>query len=118
MYYFLAKLWCVVLMVLIVVEETNGGGLVVAELKEPALGGAKAAGAMRVIGYTHVSLMNDQSGDATLAAKQKFEHLAATRGVKVKHYNADNGRLAEQTFLSDIKKGMQRITFCFTKRSY
>ena len=31
-------------MVLIVVEETNGGGLVVAELKEPALGGTKAGG--------------------------------------------------------------------------
>ena len=47
MYYFLARLWCVVSMVLIVVEETNGGGLVVAELKEPALGGTKAEGAMR-----------------------------------------------------------------------
>ena len=47
MYYFLAKLWCVVSMVLIVVEETNGGGLVVAELKEPALGGTKAERAMR-----------------------------------------------------------------------
>ena len=33
-------------MVLIVVEETNGGGLVVAELKEPALGGRKAVWAM------------------------------------------------------------------------
>ena len=65
-----------------------------------------------VTGYTHVSLMNDQSGDATLAAKHEFEHLAATRGVKVKHYNADNGRFAEQTFLSDVKKCMQRITFC------
>ena len=48
MYYFLARLWCVVLLVLIVVEETNGGGLVVAELKEPALGGTKAVGATRL----------------------------------------------------------------------
>ena len=47
MYYFLAKLWCVVSMVLIVVEETNGGGLVVAELKDPALGGTKSERAMR-----------------------------------------------------------------------
>ena len=47
MYYFLAKLWCVVSVVLIVVEETKGGGLVVAELKEPALGGTKAVGAMQ-----------------------------------------------------------------------
>ena len=34
-------------MVLVVLEETNGGGLVVAELKEPALGGTKAERAMR-----------------------------------------------------------------------
>ena len=34
-------------MVLIVVEEANGGGLVVAELKEPALGGPKTVGAIR-----------------------------------------------------------------------
>ena len=47
MYYFLAKLWSVVSMVLIVEEETNGGGLVVAELKEPALGGTKTVGAIR-----------------------------------------------------------------------
>ena len=47
MYYFLAKLWSVVSMVLIVGEETNGGGLVVAKMREPALGGTKAERAMR-----------------------------------------------------------------------
>ena len=45
MYYFLAKLWCVVSMVLIVVEEANGRGLVVAELRDPVLGGTKPGGA-------------------------------------------------------------------------
>ena len=34
-------------MFLIVVEETKGGGLVVAEVREPALGGTKAERAMR-----------------------------------------------------------------------
>ena len=47
MYYFLAKLWCVVSMVLIVVGEANGGGLVVAELNDPVLGGTKTVGAIR-----------------------------------------------------------------------
>ena len=47
MYYFLAKLWCVVSMVLIVVEEANGGGLVVAELREPVFERTKADRAMR-----------------------------------------------------------------------
>ena len=65
-----------------------------------------------VTGYTHVSLMNDQSGDATLAAKHEFEHLAANRGVKIKHYNADNGKFAEKSFMLDIKRCMQRVTFC------
>ena len=32
--------------------------------------------------------------------------------MKAKHYNADNGRFAEQSFLLDVKKCMQRITFC------
>ena len=34
-------------MVLIVMEETTGGGLVVAKMREPALGGTMAARAMR-----------------------------------------------------------------------
>ena len=34
-------------MVLIVVEEANGGGLVVAEMRGPALGGTKVERAMR-----------------------------------------------------------------------
>jgi len=65
-----------------------------------------------VTGYIHVGLMTDQSGDQTLQCKHDFEHKCATRGVKVKHYHADNGRFAEQSFLSSIKKCMQRITFC------
>ena len=32
---------------MIVVEEANGGGLVVAELKDPGLGGTKSVGAIR-----------------------------------------------------------------------
>ena len=34
-------------MVLLVVKEANGGGLVVAELKDPVLGGTKTVGAIR-----------------------------------------------------------------------
>ena len=47
MYCFLARLWNVVSMVLIVVEETTGRELVVAEVREPVLGGTKADRAMR-----------------------------------------------------------------------
>ena len=34
-------------MVLVVMEEANGGGLVVAELRDPVLGGPKTVGAIR-----------------------------------------------------------------------
>ena len=47
MYYFLAKLWSVVLVVLIVVEESIEGGLVVLKVREPGLGGTKAERAMQ-----------------------------------------------------------------------
>ena len=63
-------------------------------------------------GFVHVGLMSDESGDLTLEAKHNFEHLCATRGIKVKAYHADNGRFAEKTFLSDVKRRLQRITFC------
>ena len=65
-----------------------------------------------VTGYIHVGLMTDQSGEATLQAKHNFEHLSATRGVNIKSYHADNGRFAERSFMDDIKRCLQRITFC------
>ena len=48
-----------------------------------------------VTGYVNVGLMQDQSGEATLQAKQYFEHLCSTRDVNIKHYHADNGRFVE-----------------------
>ena len=47
--------------------------------------------------------MTDQSDKATLESKHDFEHLCATRGVKVKVYHADNGRFAERSFINDVK---------------
>ena len=43
-----------------------------------------------VTGFVRVGLVSDQSGDATLQAKYDFEHICATRGIKVKTYHADN----------------------------
>ena len=58
-------------------------------------------------GFVHVGLMSDESGDLTLEAKHNFEHLCATRGIKVKACHADNGRFAGKTFLSDVKRHLQ-----------
>ena len=46
------------------------------------------------IGYVHVGMIQDKSGEATLQAKHYFEHLSSTRGVNIKHYHAENGRFA------------------------
>ena len=62
-----------------------------------------------VTGFVHVGLMTDQSGEATLECKHDFEHMCATRGVKVKAYHADNGRFAERSFINDLKRCFQRI---------
>ena len=65
-----------------------------------------------VSGFCHVGLQTDQSAESTLQAKHEFEQAAASRGVSVKAYHADNGRFAEQSFVEDVKKSSQRITFC------
>ena len=65
-----------------------------------------------VTGYLFVGLMKDQSAEATLQTKHDFEHLAGTRGVDVKSYHADNGRFAERSFVDDVKRCLQRISFC------
>ena len=62
--------------------------------------------------FIHVGLMSDESGELTLEDKHNFDHLCATRGIKVRAYHADNGRFAERSFVSDCRKRLQRITFC------
>lgn len=62
--------------------------------------------------FMYVSLMDQQSGEATLQAKHNFENLAASQDVDIKSYHADNGRFAERAFLDDAKKSHQRVTFC------
>ena len=63
-------------------------------------------------GYVFVDLMRDLTAESTLAAKKEFEHRCAVRGVKVKHYHADNGRFAEPAFVQECKRCKQDLTFC------
>ena len=48
----------------------------------------------------------------TLKAKHAFEQLCGTHGVQVKHYHADNGRFADNAFISDVFAQRQEITYC------
>jgi hypothetical protein len=63
-------------------------------------------------GFTFVALMRDLTAESTLAAKKEFEHKCAVRGVRVKHYHADNGRFAEPAFVNECKRCKQDLTFC------
>ncbi|KAL7542835.1 hypothetical protein ACHAWF_007262 [Thalassiosira exigua] len=62
--------------------------------------------------WLKVDLLDKATGEATLQAKESFENACATCGVTPKHYHADNGRFAEETFVSDCRNKKQKITFC------
>ena len=50
--------------------------------------------------------------EQTLEAKYAFEKLAATYGVKIKRYHADNGHFACKGFREAVAEAGQKITFC------
>ena len=62
--------------------------------------------------FTYSVLMTSCSGDETLRAKQEFEAYAASLGVRISHYHADNGRFQEQKFKDDLILNSQTISFC------
>ena len=47
-----------------------------------------------------------------LAGKPAFEIWAATFGVKINRYHADNGGFSEKPFISEIEGANQKVTFC------
>ena len=63
-------------------------------------------------GFLFVALMRGLTAESTLAAKKEFEHRFAARGVKVKHYHADNGRFTEPAFVQECKRCHQDLTLC------
>ena len=63
-------------------------------------------------GYVFVALMRYLTAELTLAAKKDFEHRCAVRGVKVKHYHADNGRFSELAWINECKRCKPDPTFC------
>ena len=62
--------------------------------------------------FSYVVLMTECSGKETLRAKQEFEAYAASNGVRISHYHADNGRFQESLFVDDVKLNAQTISFC------
>ena len=62
--------------------------------------------------YIHLHEEND--GESITQAKTAFEACASKHNVKVKHYHADNGRFADNKFISSVKERGQTISFCAT----
>jgi len=63
-------------------------------------------------GFTFVYLQRFTTMDETLAAKLAYEQVAASHGIKVEYYRADNGRFAEARFRSAITESNQKFTYC------
>ena len=56
--------------------------------------------------------MRSASQEETLAAKQAYEHLAATHEVTIRRYHANNGRFAEKAFRAAVDDVNQSISYC------
>ena len=62
--------------------------------------------------FIYVHLMRSTTQDETIVAKLAYEKLAASYGVDVRAYRADNGRFAESRFREAVEDANQSITFC------
>ena len=62
------------------------------------------------LGYVH--LQKDSTSAETLKAKKAFELFASKRGVKVRHYHADNGRFVDNAWKEGLEQENQGITYC------
>ena len=58
----------------------------------------------------YVHLMQSLSSEETLAAKKAFERFTQQHGVRILHYHADNGRFADNLFMSACEQ-QQQVTF-------
>jgi len=62
------------------------------------------------LSYCHLQRTN--TAQETIKAKQAFEAYAATHGVNILHYHADNGIFADNDFQNEVRRQGQRLTFC------
>lgn len=61
---------------------------------------------------SYVHLQTSTSAAETMEAKVEFERYAATFGVRVRHYHADNGRFSDNEWRRHVAENGQRLTFC------
>ena len=63
-------------------------------------------------GYTFVFLQRRLMSEETVQAKHAFERTSKQRGVKIRHYHADNRRFADNAFIQDCKIQGQSLSYC------
>ena len=62
--------------------------------------------------YTFVYLQKRITSQETVMAKHAFERATEQRGVKIKHYHADNGQFADNAFIQDCQANRQILSYC------
>ena len=66
----------------------------------------------------YVFLQKSLTSEETLLAKNAFEAHARNCGIKIKHYHADNGRFADNSWKKDIDEKGQTISYCGVNAHY
>ena len=61
---------------------------------------------------SYVYHQTSMTSEETLKSKLAFEKFAASHGVNIKHYHADNGRFKDKLFSKSIEEKEQTISFC------
>ena len=61
---------------------------------------------------SYVVLMTSCSGQEIHCANQEFEAWAASHGIRILHYHADNGCFAKTSFKEDLCLNAQSISIC------
>jgi transposase InsO family protein len=61
---------------------------------------------------SYVYHQTSRTSEETLKSKLAFEKFAASHGVNIKHYHADNGRFKDKIFSKSIQEKGQTISFC------
>ena len=94
--------------------ESNSPGLI-AQLKDKLTQQRYKYGTVFVdkySGYTFVNLQRRLTSEGTVQAKRAFELSSEQHGVKILHYHADNGRLADNAFINDCQRQGQGLSYC------
>jgi hypothetical protein len=63
-------------------------------------------------GFSFVFHQTSISSEETVKSKLAFEKFAASHGVNIKHYHADNGRFKNNPFMKSKEEKGQTICFC------